>query len=66
LTSIVIPNSVTSIGDLAFFVSTNFIIYSESANKPTGWVSSWTIGNSTVYWAGEWHYENGVPVPGAA
>jgi hypothetical protein len=41
------------------------IIYCESESKPSSWRSHWNTGDSPVYWAGQWHYENGVPVKGA-
>ena len=63
LTSIEIPDSVTSIGEGAFFSCDSLIIYCEASSKPSGWNSDWNFSSRPVYWAGEWEYVNGVPTP---
>ena len=49
MTSIVIPNSVTSIGSWAFVNCDNLTIYCEATSKPSGWADVWTIGGQ-VHW----------------
>ncbi len=60
--SLVIPEGVTSIGSNAFYSCIRLRIYCEVASQPSGWNSAWNPTNCPVYWANEWHYENGVPV----
>ena len=50
LTSIVIPDSVTSIGEKAFWGCTSLTIYCEAASKPDGWHSNWNYSNRPVVW----------------
>ena len=63
LTSIIIPSGVTSIGYNAFYGCSNLTIYCEASGQPSGWNSSWNYSNRPVYWAGQWKYVDGVPVP---
>ena len=60
LTSIVIPNNVTSIGAYAFYGCSSLTIYCEASTQPSGWDSYWNE-DIPVYWAEEWFYVNGVP-----
>ena len=64
LTSIVIPNSVTTIGNSAFDGCTSLTVYCEAESKPSGWEGSW-VNTSSVYWyrknepsidGNYWHY----------
>ena len=49
LTNIVIPDSVTGIGDYAFSGCSILTIYCETASKPHGWSSNW-YGDCPVVW----------------
>ena len=63
ITSIVIPKSVTTIGEGAF-VYCNADIYCETESKPSGWSDSWdAMAYGTIYWGGEWQYVDGAPTP---
>jgi len=50
LTSIIIPSSVTSIGQIAFAGCSNLTIYAEAASQPTGWDTSWNPDPRPVIW----------------
>lgn len=50
LTSIVIPNSVTSIGERAFSGCDSLTIYCEAESAPSGWSWSWNSSNRPVVW----------------
>ena len=50
LTSIVIPDGVTSIDSHAFSNCTGLTIYCEAASKPSGWSSYWNNGSRPVVW----------------
>ncbi|MBO5909974.1 MAG: leucine-rich repeat protein, partial [Clostridia bacterium] len=51
LTSIVIPNSVTSRGDYAFAYCDSLTIYCEAESQPNGWSELWNPDNRPVVWA---------------
>ena len=53
LTSVIIPDSVTSIGAFAFHGCTGLThIYCEAASQPSGWSSIWKFGCSAqVVWS---------------
>ncbi len=69
LTTIVIPNNVTSIGNYAFKGCNSLTIYCEASGKLSGWHQNWNELNSKletlvpVYWAGQWSYVDGVATP---
>ena len=50
LTSIVIPNSVESVGNNAFEYCVSITIYCEALEQPSGWDSDWNIDNCPVVW----------------
>ena len=50
LTEIIIPNSVTSIGTLAFMECNKLTIYCEAKSKPESWNGSWNPSNCPVVW----------------
>ena len=50
LISITIPNSVTSIGEDAFYNCVSATIYCEHERKPSGWYSNWNNFGKTVVW----------------
>ena len=49
LTSITIPEEVTSIGEIPFDECDSLIIYCEASSKPSGWTSGWA-GSYPVVW----------------
>ena len=64
LTSITIPDSVSSIGYEAFASCPNITIYCEAESKPSGWAANWNYSDRPVYWAGEWENDaEGNPTP---
>ena len=50
LTSINIPDGVTSIGDHAFMECSNLTIFCEAASLPDGWNENWNVSNCPVVW----------------
>ncbi|MGI6759450.1 MAG: hypothetical protein ACOX40_06685 [Bacilli bacterium] len=44
------PDSVTSIGDSAFYGCSKLTIYVEAPSKPSGWDSNWNSSNRPVVW----------------
>ena len=50
LQSIIIPNSVTSIGECAFFECSSLTIFCETSNQPNGWNLLWNYDNYPVHW----------------
>ena len=50
LTSITIPDGVTSIGNYAFYDCDSLTIYCEAASQPSGWSSSWNYSKRPVVW----------------
>ena len=72
LSYIVIPENVNIIGYNALFtdMTRRINVFCEHVSKPAGWHEVWynkfddlTGSQKCVYWAGEWHYENGIPTP---
>ena len=64
LTSVIISDSVTTIGSYAFRYCTSVKFYCEAESQPSGWYSKWNNSNRPVYWAGQWEYDaNGNPTP---
>lgn len=62
--SFVIPISVTKLERYTFVnLHSSFTIYTNHNQKPNGWLSSWNY-NHSVYWSGEWYFnDGGVPLP---
>lgn len=69
ITSITIPNSVTSIGSRAFSGCKK--VFCEQGAEPLDWNANWSSGVESVYWYREtkpteegnfWHYVDGEPV----
>ena len=50
ITSVTIPDSVTTIGSYAFRNCSNLTIYCEVPSKPSGWDSSWNYNKRPVVW----------------
>lgn len=50
LTSVVVHNGVTSIGDWAFNSCLQLTIYAETTTKPNGWTSNWNSSKRPVVW----------------
>lgn len=50
LTSVTIPDSVTSIDRDAFRGCSKLKIYCEAISKPSGWNGGWNSGNRPVIW----------------
>ncbi len=50
LTRIVIPSSISTIGQGAFSGNTSLTIYTERTSKPSTWNSYWNISNRPVVW----------------
>ena len=50
ITSIIIPKSVTSIGEYAFAYCSNLTIYCEADSKPSGWSNRWNWTDCPVVW----------------
>ena len=72
LSYLIIPESVKKIGYNALLteLGRRINIYCEHESKPSEWHNIWnnnfdalTGEQKCVYWAGEWHYEQGEPVP---
>jgi hypothetical protein len=69
--SVVIPESVKTIGSNAFYMAEKTTIYCEAASKPAGWDAEWNVlfnkTYCTTYWksdtskTGCWHYVGDVP-----
>jgi len=50
LTSVFIPDSVTSIGSYIFSGCDSVTIYCEASSQPSGWDPLWNYSNRPVYW----------------
>ena len=50
LSSIRVPNDITSIGENAFEYCRKLTIYCQAESKPSGWSSSWNPSNRPVVW----------------
>ena len=63
LNEVIIPNSCTTIKLFAFANCENLrSVYCEQKSAPKGWDKRWIDREqTTIYWADEWHYENGIP-----
>lgn len=48
--SIVIPQSVTYVGHVAFDYSSNLTIYTELASQPSTWHAEWNLTNVPIVW----------------
>ena len=48
--SVTIPESVTYIGDYAFYDCNALTIYCEASSEPSGWSSSWNSSDRPVVW----------------
>jgi hypothetical protein len=56
LESIIIPSSIETIGDYAFYGCDSITIYCVAESKPSGWSASWNNSSRPVYW-----YSDGQP-----
>ncbi|MDD4212874.1 MAG: leucine-rich repeat protein [Bacilli bacterium] len=50
LTSIIIPESVTTVSNKVFFCCTELTIYAQASSKPSGWDSKWNEYTRSVIW----------------
>ena len=53
LTRIIIPSSITTVGESAFSGCDNLTIYCEAESQPSGWDSDWNPDSCLVYWYSE-------------
>ena len=51
ITSVFIPSSVTSIGELTFAYCSNLTIYCEASSQPDGWDYWWNYTDQPVVWS---------------
>ncbi len=71
LESIILPSTITSLGDGVFYNDSILTIYVEAESVPTGWNSNFVGSGPIVYLLSEtdpgtkegnyWHYVNGLP-----
>ena len=56
MTSVYIPDSVTTIGESAFYGCSNLTIYCEASSKPSGWDYWWNSSDRPVVWSSNGQY----------
>ena len=65
LTEIVIPETVSSLGEWVFFNCTNLkTVYSETRAKPASWNKDWAYGieeTAEILFKESWSYIDGIP-----
>ena len=61
--TIVIPESVTFIDAEAFVDCSYLEIFLNNNEVPSTWNENWNYSNCSVYFAGEWEYDDGIPMP---
>jgi hypothetical protein len=50
MTTIIIPNNVSTVGSEAFWVCDRLIIYCRASSQPSGWASDWNTDSRPVVW----------------
>ena len=59
LTTFVIPEECTTLGEFVFSGCTSLTVFCEAASKPDGWNNRWNNSNCEVYWG---YLQNGYKV----